>query len=201
MGWLFYTDQRVKTYADQKAEIERLCTFETEDRTTELICASKVGTTWYAAVRVSMKDGSEIEDFTYKAKEDGSFTFAAIFLTAFDQGCWGYKDMEESAGPVQARAPVSLLNRLSELKDPDSYAHDWRKRCRAWADIPTYNEGDTIRLANPLKLDDGTEFQIVTATRYRSGRRMQTGYRIKDTGGLVRLPRGCLEGSSLVTTG
>ena len=31
MGWLFYTDRRVQTYADEKAEITRLCTFETDD--------------------------------------------------------------------------------------------------------------------------------------------------------------------------
>ena len=36
MGWLFYTDGRVQTYTDEKAEIARLCTFEGDTRKTEL---------------------------------------------------------------------------------------------------------------------------------------------------------------------
>lgn len=40
MGWLFYTDRRVKTYAEEKAEIARLCTFETDTRKTLLLKVS-----------------------------------------------------------------------------------------------------------------------------------------------------------------
>lgn len=123
MGWLFYTDRRVRTYADEKAEIERLCTFETDTRKTVLIKASKVGSTWYAAAKVTMRDGTPVEDATYMTDADGSITFGAVFLTRYDDGCWGYKDMEESAGPVESRAPLSLLDLLSDLKVPDSDAH------------------------------------------------------------------------------
>lgn len=123
MGWLFYTDRRVKSYADEKAEITRLCTFDTDRRKTTLIKASKVGSTWYAAARVTALDGTPIHDRTYMTDACGSITFGAVFLTRYDDGCWGYKDMEESAGPVEARAPLSLLNTLSDLRDPDSYAH------------------------------------------------------------------------------
>ena len=142
MGWLFYTDRRVKSYADEKAEIARLCTFETDTRKTVLLRACKVGSTWYVAAKVVNVDGSAIEDSTYVANADGSITFGAVFLTRYDDGCWGYKGMEESAGPVESRAPVSLLALLSELKDPDSYAHAWRQRCRDWAASPDYDEGD-----------------------------------------------------------
>ena len=109
MGWLFYTDGRVQTYADEKAEIARLCTFEGERRKTELVKACKVGSTWYAAAKVTNIDGTPVEDTTYVTDADGSITFAAVFLTRYDDGCWGYKDMEESAGPVESRAPLSLL--------------------------------------------------------------------------------------------
>ena len=60
MGWLFYTDGRVQTYADEKAEIARLCTFEGERRKTELVKACKVGSTWYAAAKVTNIDGSPV---------------------------------------------------------------------------------------------------------------------------------------------
>lgn len=200
MGWLFYTDRRVKTYADEKAEITRLCTFEGERRNTELVKACKVGSTWYAAARVTYLDGTAVEDATYVTDPDGSITFGAVFLTRYDDGCWGYKDMEESAGPVESRAPLSLLALLSELKDPDSYAHAWRQRCQNWAAIPDYAEGDKIRLAAPVMLSDGSTCQIVTATHYRRGRQKRRCYRIEETGALVRLSKATLAGSELLSS-
>ncbi|MFG6585534.1 DUF6927 domain-containing protein [Sulfitobacter sp. 1A12779] len=198
MGWLFYTDRRVKSYADEKAEIARLCTFETDTRKTVLVKACKVCSTWYAALRLTQVDGSPVEDATYVTDADGSITFAAVFLTRYDEGCWGYKDVEESAGPVESRAPLSLLALLSELKDPDSYAHAWRQRCRDWAAIPDYEEGDRIRLAAPVTLTDGSTCQIVIATHYLRGGQKRRCYRIEETGGLVRLSKASLAGSELL---
>ena len=198
MGWLFYTDRRVQTYTDEKAEITRLCTFETDTRRTTLVKASKVGSTWYAAAKVESLDAAPLEDRTYVIDKDGSFTFGAVFLTRYDGGCWGYKDMEESAGPCASRAPLSILNLLSELKDSDSYAHAWRQRCRDWAAIPDYAEGDKIKLASPVTLSDGSTCQIVTATHYRRGSQKRRCYRIEETGGLVRLSKASLAGSILI---
>ena len=200
MGWLFYTDRCVKSYADEKAEITRLCTFETDIRKTELVKACKVGSTWYAAAKVTNLDGSPVEDKTYVPDSDGSITFGAVFHTRYDDGCWGYKDMEESAGPVESRAPVSLLALLSELNDPDSYAHAWRQRCRDWAAIPAYEEGDKIKLAAPVTLTDGSACQIVTAAHYRRGQQKRRCYRIEETGGLVRLSKASLAGSELLSS-
>ena len=200
MGWLFYTDRRVKTYADEKAEITRLCTFDSDARKTVLLKACKVGSTWYAALRLTHVDGSPVEDATYVTDADGSITFAAVFLTRYDDGCWGYKDLEEAAGPVESRAPLSLLALLSELKDPESYAHAWRRRCRDWAAIPDYDEGDRIRLAAPVTLTDGSTCQIVTATHYQRGGKNRRCYRSEETGGLVRLSKASLAGSELLSS-
>lgn len=200
MGWLFYTDRRVKTYAEEKAEIARLCTFETDTRKTLLLKACKVGSTWYAAAKVTNIDGAPVEHRTYVTDADGSITFGAVFLTRYDEGCWGYKDMEESVGPVESRAPLSLLVLLSELKDPDSYAHAWRQRCRDWAAIPDYDEGDKIKLASPVTLTDGSTCQIVTATHYRRGGQKRRCYRIEETGDLVRLSKASLAGSELLSS-
>ena len=131
---------------------------------------------------------------------DGSITFGAVFLTRYDDGCWGYKDMEESAGPVESRAPLSLLALLSELKDPESYAHAWRRRCRDWAAIPDYDEGDRIRLAAPVTLTDGSTCQIVTATHYQRGGKKRRCYRVEETGGLLRLSKASLAGSELLSS-
>ena len=155
--------------------------------------------TWYAAAKVESIDQVPLEDRTYVIDKDGSFTFGAVFLTRYDDGCWGYKDMEESAGPGESRAPLSLLNLLSELKDPGSYAHAWRQRCRDWAAIPDYAEGDKVKLASPLTLSDGSTCQIVTATHYRRGRQKRRCYRIEETGSLVRLSKASLAGSELIS--
>jgi hypothetical protein len=199
VGWLFYTDRRVKTYADEKAEIARLCTFETDTRRTTLIKASKVGSTWYTAAKVESLDAAHLEDRTYMIDDDGSFTFGAVFLTRTDDGCWGYKDMEESAGPCKSRAPLSILDLLSELKDPDCYAHAWRQRCRDWAAIPDYAEGDKIKLVAPVTLSDGSTCQIVTATHYQRGRQKRRCYRTEETGSLVRLSKASLAGSEIIS--
>ncbi len=199
MGRLFCTDRRVQTYADEKAEITSLCTFETDTRRTTLVKASKVGATWYAAAKVVAHDAVPLEDRTYVTSKDGSFTFGAVFLTRYDDGCWGYKDMEESAGPCESRAPLSILNLLSELKDADSYAHAWRQRCRDWAAIPDYAEGDKIKLTAPVTLSDGSTCQVVTATHYRRGRQKRRCYRIEETGSLVRLSKASLAGSTLIS--
>ncbi len=198
MGWPFYTDRCVKSYADEKAEITRLCTFETDIRKTELVKACKVGSTWYAAARVTNLDETPVEDTTYVTDPDGSITFGAVFLTRYDDGCWGYKDMEESAGPNESRAPLGLIELLSNLKDEGSYAHGWRRRCRDWASIPDYEEGDKIKLAKPVTLTDGSTCQIVTATHYRRGRQKRLCYRIEETGALVRLSKASLSGSELI---
>ena len=108
--------------------------------------------------------------------------------------------MEESAGPNESRAPLGLIELLSDLKDPDSYAQDWHQRCRDWASIPDYDEGDKIRLATPVTLTDGSTCQIVTATHYRRGRQKRRCYRIEETGGLVRLSKATLAGSELLSS-
>jgi phosphoribosyl 1,2-cyclic phosphodiesterase len=89
---------------------------------------------------------------------------------------------------------------LSELKDPDSYAHAWRQRCQDWAAIPDYEEGDKIKLAAPVTLTDGSTCQIVTATHYKRGRQKRRCYRIEETGGLVRLSKASLAGSELLSS-
>jgi phosphoribosyl 1,2-cyclic phosphodiesterase len=108
--------------------------------------------------------------------------------------------MEESAGPNESRAPLALIKLLSDLKEPDSYAHAWRQRCQDWASIPYYEEGDKIKLAAPVTLTDGSTCQIVTATHYRRGRQKRRCYRIEETGGLVRLSKASLVGSELLSS-
>jgi hypothetical protein len=42
---------------------------------------------------------------------------------------WGYKPMDESAGPCQLTCPLVFLD---TVPDPGGYATEWRARVRAW---------------------------------------------------------------------
>lgn len=199
MGWLFYTDKRLQGHAQERAEIERICTNDNEDMTQIPVRLSKVGSTWYVAVTTTPKPGRTVSQSSFVPDADGSYTFGAVFLVSYDQGCFGYKDMVETMGPAEARAPLDLISLLSELTDPDCYAHGWRKKCADWAAIPSYKEGDEIRLREPVKLTSGATVQTVRRTHYmRRGRKM-TCYADVKNGQLVRLSRECFAGSELIT--
>jgi hypothetical protein len=45
-------------------------------------------------------------------------------------GGWGYKDMDESMGPVEVSCPVKFLDMVP---DPGGYATEWRAKVRAAA--------------------------------------------------------------------
>lgn len=198
MGWLFYTDQRIRGHAQEKAELTRICTFENDTLSQMPLRLSKVGSVWYVAVRSLPRPGTSFTQTQYVAGPDGAYTFAAVFLTGYDQGCFGYKDMDETMGPVQARAPLGLIACLSEISDPKSYAHGWRQKCKDWAAIPNYQEGDEIHLAAPVTITDGSTVQDVRRTHYkRRGRRMTCFADIK-SGTLVRLSKESLAGSVLI---
>lgn len=198
MGWLFDGSPQVKTYADEKARIEKICTYSSEHRSIRPLRCSKVGSVWYAAVKTTLLVYGPKKESTYALDAENRYVFAAVFLTRFDQGCWGYKDMDETMGPCEAKAPIGLLNLLSEINDPESYAHKWRERCRAWASIPTYQEGDRIELADAIPMQSGISVKEVEATYYPCGGRKMRCYKDIETGTLVRLSKDCFAGSRLI---
>ena len=206
MGWLFYTDPtRVRGHAGERAEITRLCTHHGDDVVYEPLQLSKVGSTWYAAIRKCPLDGEPIAQSHYAPAEDGSFVLAAIFLVRYDRGCFGYKDMDETMGPNEARAPISLIRKLSPLvparggNDPCAYARAWRARCEAFASIPSYEVGDVIALGTPIPLTDSTEIRTVRKTSQVVRGRNRTAYVDVETGQAWTLKRTHLAGSSLVS--
>lgn len=171
MGWTFYANHNSpRTYAEEKAEIIRLFTPARDSAVTfEVLQASKVGSAWYVAVKITGR-----EQGRYVTGPDGSFVAAAVILTRRSDG-WGYKDMDEHAGPNESRAPVSLLAKLSPLTDTDlnDYARQWRDRCTAYAKRYKPEIGHRLKLANPVTLQNGSEIQTfdVMAYTYRGKRR------------------------------
>lgn len=113
MGWLVYSH----TPACIRNEIARLCGGEDDMRRSHPVHISRNGTVWYAAVRVEPKEGRlpSGRDATgdYETDAAGGYTFAAVFLTSCENGECGYKSMDETMGPNEARAPATLLDLLS----------------------------------------------------------------------------------------
>lgn len=189
MGWTIYNH----TPTDERAEIMRLCT---SDHLTPLV-ASKVGSTWYVAIECATADPDH-----YQHDARGHFVFAAVILTTRRGGEWGYKAMEESMGPNEARCPKYILDILSPLNpDAKSYAAEWRQRCEDQRQKKTgaqaFKVGDKIRLPAPLTFTDGTTADTFTVTTYRRGSRNMRAYHAEGVG-LCRIDARHLEGAQRI---
>jgi len=114
MGWTSYhaTKYKKNGTVDRKAECDK---YGWGDEV-EVLKSAMVGTTYYAAV------------LDKKTEQ----VFAAVFLTKTcrDFYNFGYKDMDETAGPGEAKCPVSILALLTETDS--EYARNWRERCRQY---------------------------------------------------------------------
>ena len=148
-------------------------------------------------------DRKPISQTDFITRDDGSFVFCAVILVRYDQGCFGYKDMDETMGPNEARAPISLIKKLSPLVDPEDdddrrhWAQKWRACCIAYAEIPNYDVGDVINLAAPIKLQNGSELRTVRKASQRYRGKNRSYYIDADGGGNYRLTKAQLAGSTL----
>lgn len=220
MGWTFHYGGPRKR-AEVKAEITRMCTWDSEHYTARPVRIANHGNTWYIATRFTPKaTGGYVPGATvYEAAPDGSHVGALIFLTKRDKGDWGYKEMDEFSGPCEATAPASILNVLSPLKgdgESTGYARKWRERCREHAETikrrKRIKPGDRVRFAEPLRFRDGTEHAEFVATTYKKmGRWRSDGegrmvkrlidaiaFRPAGGGGLYRLGAGNLASAEII---
>lgn len=184
MGWLIYPD----TPACIRDEIARLCTWDSEKGRGFPVLISRKGTVWYAAVRAEPAAGRLDTGLDptghFETDATGGYVFAAVFLTTAGRGEWGYKDMDESSGPVESEAPAKLLDLLSPTTA--EYALAWRKRCRdnAARNNRRLKPGDTIRFTAPLRFADGSEGQTfrVRKERFAGANRAMTFFTCVETG-------------------
>jgi hypothetical protein len=142
MGWTQYPDVQY-TYAQEKAEIGRLCAPWTPVQT------SKVGSTWYVA-----------------AQRDDVIT-AFVFLTN-TKGGWSYKDIGEECQPYEAKAPASLIRKLTPTTSEG--ALKWRQNCLDHAARPKFKKGDRIRLASPANFGTHKITEFVVSEYFTRGK-------------------------------
>ena len=129
MGWLYYG----RVPGDIRAEIARICESATTEPRMRAIAIARVGTTWYAALeaRYATPEAARACSYTraFPPTDDGRYVFGAVFLTQIGGDGWGYKDLDETMGPVASEAPAAILDRLTPTTAP--HALDWRQRCRS----------------------------------------------------------------------
>jgi hypothetical protein len=78
--------------------------------------------------------------------------------------CWGYKDVEETCGPVVLTCPLSYLDACTE--PANEWSREWRKKVRA------------RHAALRQKLDPGQQFTFHGVRYYEIVRKVSDGYEV-----------------------
>jgi hypothetical protein len=113
MGWLFETHPSSKSdYVDRV--LKRNFAPANPDSTCTLLDHSLRGNHLWLLV---------------KAGDQGPFI--GLFLLECHDGCWGYKDMDESMGPYYYDCPLRFLRQAPE---PDNAGRDHDRSGRGWRD-------------------------------------------------------------------
>ena len=112
MGWLFST-----TWPTRAIMRKHLCA----DNGLKTIKSCWTGNNLWA-----------VQEYTYDQGEKAGQTvrFIALYLCRRRKNTrdgWGYKDMDESAGPSYYNCPISYLDMVP---DPGGYATEWRAKVR-----------------------------------------------------------------------
>lgn len=156
MGWLYMHragmggHETPKAYLDDQLTYEREACEDAPFRGCRVLKSVFTGSTYYAAVE------------RYGEDRERLYVTAVICLVhwnpkAADGLIFGYKDMDEQSGPVEANCPRSILKLLTSSSHP--YALDWRNRCYAMLRLKERKvaDGDILRLPEPLRFTDGSE--------------------------------------------
>jgi hypothetical protein len=105
-----------------------------------------------------------------KDRETGN-VFAAVFLTNYRSGVFGYKDMSEDMGPSYYGVSDKFLDLLSEPFN--EWAAEWRAKCRELNAKPKpvkVKAGDVVKFNEPLKFTSGrvlSELEFITGSTFR----------------------------------
>lgn len=151
MGWLYMTRTGMGAHATPKAYLDDQLNYPPRDGRDGLRVIKSVwqGRAYYAACQ------------PYDAAGEGN-PFAVICLVrwnprAANREIFGYKDLDETAGPVEDECPLSVLEALGPSEHP--HALDWRRRCYRNARLLRRQlaDGDRVRFASPITFTNGTK--------------------------------------------
>lgn len=190
MGWTFIN--RALSYQEQKAFIH-----EEIIGNGVAVQISKNGSNWYAAVKVKADD---LTNNIWVPDETGYVVIGIVIMTSQRGGEFGYKVIGEECGPNYYGAPVSLINKLSDLddtveKDYVQWAANWRDQCFQEKERQKTNrslkEGEKIILGSPVTVNGLSVDTFVVSSYYSRGKKKKAYY--NPSVGLVRLMKRHLE--------
>jgi hypothetical protein len=193
MGWTFMPSRGRDAVEIIRGQLE----WENDTFTDKVIDHAVIGTTIYLLVCRTPKAAWK-PSTTYLNDSDGSFRWIAVVLTSKSRDAYdfGYKDVEESMGPVEASCPKRIIAAASPLRHPDpavdgNYAARWRQKCldRALAKTRRKAElvqGATIRLSCILDFTDGYKGGRFVVEIVKQHGRCHTYFRAPN-GGLYRI--------------
>lgn len=151
MGWTFY-------HRTPKAETNTEHFDAMLRPNGQIVASGTVDGVFYAAVHDTTSDE----------------VFAFIALTQWTRGDFnfGYKNMDETMGPVRAKPPKKVLAALTPPSN--DRAREWRDRAAEYHAQREFltsrlRHGDTVRLTRPLRFTNGTTVGAFTFTRPRRG--------------------------------
>lgn len=158
----------------------------------------------------------EPESKVYVPDADGTVRALLVYKIQSvpkDHYNFGYKDMEESMGPVGCEAPLSILAQCSELQDPIgpqpqwsslTSAHNYRARSASAAATKALKRklkpGNKVRLAQPMTFG-GIPHQnfTVEVCRVRGRKGKSTVFRAEN-GTLCGISARNLEGATVTSS-
>jgi hypothetical protein len=161
MGWTFTNrphGQSVREFFEQAFNYDK----PAEGKSGKIIACSATWTTAYMAYEIKSPLNRHLTDPTWSPKAMKREVVALVCLLrnvprALDGYNFGYKDMDESMGPCEARCPKTILDLLTPTTH--EYALEWRKRCQERIDkrknAPKVHKGDLIKFAKPLTFGSG----------------------------------------------
>jgi hypothetical protein len=160
--------RNVRAYFDDKFN------WETDKATNRCLDVALKLNVCYAAIETIQKETGDRE------------VWAAVYLiryvrNPFDGMDFGYKDMSEHMGPVQADCPARILDRLTVTDNEN--ALEWRRRCREALSKRMPAVGTRVRFAEPVHFVDGSEEREFTVVRMGRRRKLLRGA----YGGLFRI--------------
>ncbi len=163
MGWLYMHRYGMGGFETPKAYLDNQLTWERRDEATgeldgcRVIKSVSTSGAYYAAIERYGENGAV------------HYVTAVICLVRWNPKAasgeiFGYKDIDENSGPFEAGCPRSVLDCLGPTSNP--HALDWRNRCYRNLRLRErkLNDGDIIRLPEPMKFTDGSqhsEFKVV----------------------------------------
>ncbi|MDD2878318.1 MAG: hypothetical protein PHT60_14100 [Acidiphilium sp.] len=163
MGW-YYQPIGGRSTADKdrflRGEIEQIAD-KPAKAGIKVIKSAFVGSTWYAAVQISIPDQTP-------------YTVAYVYLTQMGRDSdFGYKPMDESVGPCEVDCPVGIMKLLTPIEQLPGvgYAADWRARVEAAREQKAtlrqhrtrIASGTRIHFATPLRFTDGASYERFVA--------------------------------------